>query len=60
MCQRVQCSSCGKPTYVGCGQHVEEVLGDVRREDWCRCREEKKVDASGSLTERLVRLFGRA
>jgi hypothetical protein len=60
MCQRVQCGACGKPTYVGCGRHVEQVLGDVPRADRCRCREEKKnTDAAVSLTERIAHLFGR-
>lgn len=40
MCQRVTCSTCGKPTFAGCGRHVEAVLGDVPRAERCRCREE--------------------
>jgi len=48
MCQRVQCSSCGKPTFVGCGQHVAQVLGDVRPEDRCHCREERARQEAGS------------
>jgi len=38
MCQRVTCSSCGKPTFVGCGLHVEAVLADVPPADRCQCR----------------------
>ena len=41
MCQRITCSSCGKPTYAGCGRHIEAVLGDVPVADRCRCREKK-------------------
>jgi hypothetical protein len=26
MCRRVDCKQCGKPTYAGCGAHVEQVL----------------------------------
>lgn len=37
MCQRVQCPKCGKPSWVGCGQHVEQVLGDVPKEQRCQC-----------------------
>lgn len=59
MCRRIVCSSCGKPSYAGCGKHVEEVLGDVRPEDRCRCRDEKKSSARGSVAEMLGRLFGR-
>lgn len=34
---RVICSSCGRPTYRGCGQHVDEVLGDVPESERCSC-----------------------
>lgn len=40
MCQRVQCSNCKKPTYAGCGRHIEQVLGDVPKDERCRCRED--------------------
>jgi hypothetical protein len=62
MCQRVACSSCGKPSFVGCGRHVEQVLGDVPREARCRCREDKRAggDASGGQSQSLLeRLFGK-
>lgn len=39
MCQRVTCKTCGKPTFAGCGRHVESVLSDVPVEARCRCRE---------------------
>jgi hypothetical protein len=39
MCQRVKCSVCGKPSWVGCGLHVEQVLGDVPVADRCQCQE---------------------
>lgn len=40
MCHRVNCSKCGKPTWSGCGMHVEEALRGVPKEKRCRCREE--------------------
>ncbi len=43
MCRRVECSKCGRPTFAGCGAHVEQVLRDVPVEDRCRCEEEKHV-----------------
>jgi hypothetical protein len=55
MCQRVQCSKCNKPTYAGCGRHIEQVLADVPRDERCKCREQP--DAKPSLLERL---FGRS
>jgi hypothetical protein len=55
MCQRVKCPSCGKPSFVGCGRHVEQVLGDVPPAERCHCREESKDAPKASL---LAKLFG--
>jgi hypothetical protein len=53
MCQRVDCSACGKPTYVGCGRHVEAVLGDVPRGERCECRAAARAaEAPGSGREK--------
>jgi hypothetical protein len=41
MCRRVECRQCARPTYAGCGMHVEQVLGDVPKAERCRCREAK-------------------
>ena len=41
MCRRIDCSKCGRPTYAGCGAHVEQVLGNVPSAERCRCREER-------------------
>jgi hypothetical protein len=43
MCQRITCSSCGKPSYAGCGRHIETVLGDVPPDARCRCRESEQA-----------------
>lgn len=37
MCEKVKCSSCGKPTWSGCGQHIDEALADVATADCCTC-----------------------
>jgi hypothetical protein len=39
MCRRATCETCSKPTYAGCGMHVEAVLGDVPKTERCHCRE---------------------
>jgi hypothetical protein len=39
MCRRVNCPKCGRPTYAGCGAHVQQVLADVPTAERCRCRE---------------------
>ncbi len=51
MCRRVTCESCGKPTYAGCGAHIEQVLGDVAPKERCQCREEKAAAAPPKSTE---------
>jgi len=56
MCRRVECSECHKPTYAGCGMHIEQVLSDVPPEERCKCREKKKEQ--GTETSFLRRLFG--
>jgi hypothetical protein len=38
MCRRVQCEICQKPTFSGCGRHVEQVLGKVPEADRCHCQ----------------------
>lgn len=43
MCRRVDCQSCSKPTYAGCGMHIEQVLGNVPTDKRCRCREDAKA-----------------
>jgi hypothetical protein len=38
MCRRIDCPKCGKPTFAGCGLHVEQVLGNVPPAERCQCR----------------------
>ncbi len=61
MCSRVKCSSCGKPSFSGCGRHVEQVLGDVPAAERCKCREEAKAakgEGKGESASLLARIFG--
>jgi hypothetical protein len=37
MCQQVKCPRCGRPTWAGCGRHVEEALANVPKDDRCSC-----------------------
>ena len=50
MCRRVQCDQCQRPTYAGCGAHIEQVLGDVPPSERCRCREERAKAAPTTST----------
>lgn len=47
MCRRVTCERCNKPTFAGCGAHIEQVLRDVPQEQRCKCREQPQ-DAHGA------------
>lgn len=35
MCSPVTCSTCGKITWAGCGQHVAQVKARVPADQWC-------------------------
>ncbi len=37
MCSPATCRSCGKATYRGCGQHVNQVLAGVPDSQRCDC-----------------------
>ncbi|MCO4764271.1 MAG: hypothetical protein KC502_22355 [Myxococcales bacterium] len=39
MCSRIKCYDCGKPTWAGCGAHIELVLRGVPPEDRCACNQ---------------------
>lgn len=58
MCARITCSSCGKPSYSGCGRHVEQVLGDVPEKERCRCREARAAEEKSNRSF-FERLFGK-
>jgi hypothetical protein len=58
MCQRITCNNCGKPTYAGCGRHIEQVLGDVPVEKRCVCREQKQAKTNEQKDSWVKRLFG--
>lgn len=61
MCYREQCKECGRPSYGGCGMHVEQVLGNVPPEHRCQCREQsdqERPDGSSPTRGILRKLFG--
>lgn len=36
MCRRITCPVCHKPTWEGCGEHIEEALAGVPEADRCQ------------------------
>lgn len=67
MCQAKTCPKCKKPTWAGCGNHVEQVLGGVPKAQRCHCREDQAAakaasganKASGTATGERVGLMAR-
>lgn len=51
MCAEVTCKQCGRPAWKGCGQHVEQRLGNVAQESRCQ----RKVQGA----VKKLRSFGR-
>ena len=35
MCRPATCRTCGKTTWAGCGQHVDQVRATVPADQWC-------------------------
>lgn len=42
MCRAVTCRTCGKTTWAGCGQHVDQVMRSVAPKDRCPGHQEEK------------------
>ncbi len=58
MCRRATCRVCGKTTWAGCGQHVDQVMAGVPASDRCPGHSATEKDAAQSRPL-LSRLFGR-
>lgn len=37
MCMKTVCDKCDKPTWKGCGKHIEQALKDVPEDERCKC-----------------------
>jgi hypothetical protein len=60
MCRRIDCPKCGRPTFAGCGAHIEQVLGNVPPAQRCHCREQQsKSPGTTSLRTRIKAFLGR-
>ncbi len=57
MCYPVTCSTCGRTTWSGCGQHVDDVMRGVPTSQRCPGHpDEPSTRSSGGF---LARLLGR-
>jgi len=59
MCRAITCNKCKRPSWAGCGAHVEQVLGHVPAKDRCQCSAADKAAAQGGLGKAIRSLFGR-
>ena len=46
MCRPITCARCQRPTWRGCGRHVEQVLGHVPESERCTCGSGAKAVAA--------------
>ena len=53
MCYPVNCKTCGKTTWAGCGQHVADVKRSVSAAQWCDGHPDAEPKGF------LARMFGR-
>jgi hypothetical protein len=54
MCRPATCRTCNKATYKGCGQHVEQILKDVPKNQRCSCAPGIRDTSSPSLLSRIL------
>ena len=45
MCRQVTCKTCGKPTWTGCGAHIEQALANVPKAERCKCSEQASASS---------------
>jgi hypothetical protein len=57
MCRAVTCRKCGKTTWAGCGQHVNQALGGIPASQRCPGHASDPTASGGAW---LRGLFGRA
>ncbi|MGK2948829.1 MAG: hypothetical protein ACSLFP_09660 [Acidimicrobiales bacterium] len=55
MCSPAICPSCQRPTYAGCGNHVEQVLGDVPPDRRCQCGNGEQPQPASMLRSLFAR-----
>src|SRR5699024_4859630 len=55
MCRPVKCRNCGKTTWAGCGEHVDQVKASVPADQWCTCTRENPKPSGGFLAGLLGR-----
>ena len=50
MCHQITCATCHKPTWEGCGEHIEYALKGVPPNERCTCPRSKPSDSKSQTT----------
>ena len=58
MCRAVNCRRCGKSTWAGCGNHVQEVMRNIPKSERCTC-DRNSLSPRAESSGWLAKLFGR-
>ncbi|MBO1030108.1 hypothetical protein IPV09_02015 [Tessaracoccus sp. SD287] len=58
MCSPTQCNVCGKTTWSGCGQHIDQVKAHVSADQWCDGHAQS-VQPVITSSSGLFKVFGR-
>lgn len=53
MCSPARCRTCGKTTWRGCGQHVDQVMRNVPSSQRCPGHPKEEAAAGGGFFSRL-------
>ena len=48
MCHQTTCRACKKATWAGCGQHQQQVMAGIPKDERCKCTDAEKAAAKGS------------
>lgn len=59
MCYPVACTTCGKTTWAGCGEHVDAVRAEVPADQWCPGHGATEQQPGAARAGFVARLFGR-
>ena len=54
MCHPKKCRTCGKTTWSGCGQHIDQVKARVPAEQWCAGHTAAANDPNGGWLSRIL------
>jgi hypothetical protein len=51
---KTECEKCNKPTWKGCGKHIEQALKDVPEDERCKCSRDPPASTATESKETKV------